>query len=361
MNQKLILDFASQSVEEIDDTFNWLTKAMRKIFDSTVKPVSEPINYLVDNEDKIITAIDDLNFGTEDYSGDFQNISNFFWYMTETDEVTITKPTTFISSVKDRFFHNISLARWLRDKQVFEFSDELIESLISNDKPIIDDFFVEWLNYMPFRSFLLDFSNNKHNIIKGNFSAVLVYIYNFGDNNFCMDLTEISKEGRSNGYYKFGVPKDELNGKPLDFSRWGFDCRTKSGKVVQNYTCMSPENIYAIFQILMYLSSKKPDCVKSDTTKQIYRGPTRFVKNRPREICSWNVGFRYAESVKKISESVSKGGGNGTGKRPHIRKAHWHKYWVGKGRKILELKWIDQCGVNMDFDTDLPYVSHEEM
>lgn len=26
--------------------------------------------------------------------------------------------------------------------------------------------------------------------------------------------------------------------------------------------------------------------------------------------------------------------------RPHTRKAHWHHYWVGKGRKELVLRWI---------------------
>lgn len=26
--------------------------------------------------------------------------------------------------------------------------------------------------------------------------------------------------------------------------------------------------------------------------------------------------------------------------RPHLRRAHWHHYWVGQGRTRLELRWI---------------------
>ena len=27
--------------------------------------------------------------------------------------------------------------------------------------------------------------------------------------------------------------------------------------------------------------------------------------------------------------------------RPHVRRAHWHHYWVGEGRTRLEVRWIE--------------------
>lgn len=27
--------------------------------------------------------------------------------------------------------------------------------------------------------------------------------------------------------------------------------------------------------------------------------------------------------------------------RPHVRRAHWHHYWVGEGRTKLEVRWIE--------------------
>lgn len=34
--------------------------------------------------------------------------------------------------------------------------------------------------------------------------------------------------------------------------------------------------------------------------------------------------------------------------QPHIRSAHWHTYWTGKGKNIPKLKWIDPIFVNKD-------------
>ena len=33
----------------------------------------------------------------------------------------------------------------------------------------------------------------------------------------------------------------------------------------------------------------------------------------------------------------------GTGRtvRPHVRRTHWHHYWVGEGRTRLEVRWIE--------------------
>lgn len=27
--------------------------------------------------------------------------------------------------------------------------------------------------------------------------------------------------------------------------------------------------------------------------------------------------------------------------RPHVRRAHWHHYWVGEGHTRLEVRWIE--------------------
>lgn len=45
----------------------------------------------------------------------------------------------------------------------------------------------------------------------------------------------------------------------------------------------------------------------------------------------------------EIGESLRKGGsrtGRRRGPRPHIRRGHWHSYWTGAGRSMLDLKWL---------------------
>lgn len=40
------------------------------------------------------------------------------------------------------------------------------------------------------------------------------------------------------------------------------------------------------------------------------------------------------------AESPSHGGSSHS-VRPHVRRAHWHHYWVGEGRTRLEVRWIE--------------------
>lgn len=42
--------------------------------------------------------------------------------------------------------------------------------------------------------------------------------------------------------------------------------------------------------------------------------------------------------------------------RPHIRRAHWHSFWVGSGDdKKINVKWLPPIAVNLDDDA-LPAV-----
>ena len=117
----------------------------------------------------------------------------------------------------------------------------------------------------------------------------------------------------------------------------------------------------------MYISSEKPDVKISNETKNTYRPIQEGsrIKNKFREIQKWDVGFRYADSIKKHNSGSHQvvHPGSGSAKKPHIRKAHWHHYWVGSksdGNRRLILKWVSACPVNVEFDSDLPIVSHRE-
>lgn len=46
----------------------------------------------------------------------------------------------------------------------------------------------------------------------------------------------------------------------------------------------------------------------------------------------------------------------GTGRtvRPHVRRAHWHHYWVGEGRTRLEVRWIEPTFVLPEGKREVP-------
>jgi len=61
------------------------------------------------------------------------------------------------------------------------------------------------------------------------------------------------------------------------------------------------------------------------------------------------VGFRIGSSLREYGRSVSRGDGSGATVRPHVRRAHWHRFWTGPmgGDRKLVTKWLHPCLVGV--------------
>jgi hypothetical protein len=46
------------------------------------------------------------------------------------------------------------------------------------------------------------------------------------------------------------------------------------------------------------------------------------------------------ETSKLLAEAKRMTQGSSSEKSAHVRRAHWHGYWVGKGRKDYRLNWV---------------------
>ena len=79
-------------------------------------------------------------------------------------------------------------------------------------------------------------------------------------------------------------------------------------------------------------------------------------KMRPVAIQRSEVGFRIGEKFEKIyrkseKEPDQRADSKGwTTVRPHVRRAHWHHYWTGPGKTVLELRWLEPVFVMGDSD-----------
>lgn len=74
---------------------------------------------------------------------------------------------------------------------------------------------------------------------------------------------------------------------------------------------------------------------------------------------TYNVGFVIGKSFEKQLASgteYQKSTAIGTGRtvRPHVRRAHWHHYWVGEGRTRLEVRWIEPTFVLPEGKREVP-------
>lgn len=126
-----------------------------------------------------------------------------------------------------------------------------------------------------------------------------------------------------------------------------------------------------LLQLVLYVCSKNKEMVEDPVQKKITRQPKsfQFIKDKYREVQRWNFGEKsgdfirkfykthdFEEEVKKknetnITNNLKRSKTNGTPKRPHLRKAHWHHYWIGsdnKENRTLELKWMAPMFIHKD-------------
>jgi hypothetical protein len=108
------------------------------------------------------------------------------------------------------------------------------------------------------------------------------------------------------------------------------------------------ETVGKMLSCLLFLCSEEPDL--PDT----YAAPSRQEKVvgtqrriiPPKDVIGWPVGVRLGAVFRKTNEPSDQGCvADETGTphivRPHIRRAHWHTYWLGpKGSQKPSLRWL---------------------
>ena len=91
--------------------------------------------------------------------------------------------------------------------------------------------------------------------------------------------------------------------------------------------------------------------------KKTKRGWKLFQADRP---TTWDVGVRMGAALRQAyqSEQVASSGEQHAGPRPHIRRAHWHGYWLGPkdGPRRFDLRWQPPIAVGVDDVGALPAV-----
>lgn len=100
-------------------------------------------------------------------------------------------------------------------------------------------------------------------------------------------------------------------------------------------------------QIILYICAENAEIAPNSEQAFITRR-TSTIKDRYAEIRKWDVGFRIGAAIRKYNRRYSpddpdRTAGTHASPRPHMRRGHWHHYWVGSRsdpdtRKLI-LKW----------------------
>jgi len=109
-----------------------------------------------------------------------------------------------------------------------------------------------------------------------------------------------------------------------------------------------------LLSLILYLCSEQPEYsggkprrAEPVKTKKGYRF---FPPDSPKII---EVGKRIGHALRAFSENIGVSDPNRS-VRPHMRRGHWHRYWIGKrneGKKSQKIvfKWLAPMGVNTDY------------
>lgn len=128
------------------------------------------------------------------------------------------------------------------------------------------------------------------------------------------------------------------------------------------------KKIASMIQLVLYLCADNIDITQLPQHPR-YRVRRSGQVDVVRKVRTWDVGVRIGATIRKYrneritaesQEHEQRQLKTRQSPRPHIRKAHWHSYWVGKrdGERKLILKWLPPIPVNMEEGGEQPIVIH---
>ncbi len=271
---------------------------------------------------------------------------------TTREELLCNNAEKLKTEVKDLYLAPVLIEEWSKSKMVYKPDPDFASALIKTQKLQITR---DMLNHLPYNYFYIDLSDvgvfkpitgifvfcnsiKRDNLDIGSNISIylltegLVYFSHYYSGLYSdkgiIDV-DISEEPTT-GYEVWNPDKEEVY-TPDDF------------KIDRNQVSLF------VLQLICYLSIEKPQVDVSDYTKNTYirRTPSQKVRNKWNEVQIYDVGVTYGKEYRKAVKEYNAQNndletrGHHKSPIPHLRAAHWHRYWVGEGRTELKIKWIE--------------------
>lgn len=225
---------------------------------------------------------------------------------------------------------------WRKNKVIYSFSDTFLSLL---DKTDDTEIYSNILKRLPFTDFAVNLPEND------KYDAMLVHI-------------EFSRPEKTLFLlFPFMINKALTQ---VGFSHCMCWC-VDGQKLVENYRNIraqhgvefsrDKENYLRIAVAAAYYLASKNAEIKETTlpkNKRLTVVAKPGAKPKKVNVKTFDVGYVIGKSFEQqmrsanatCAESFSHCGSSHS-VRPHVRRAHWHHYWVGEGRTRLEVRWIE--------------------
>lgn len=346
------------------------------------KDMCDPDSTVADLEDYAF----DLFFFTPEYKGKFEKWNKEIMYNTRVNKLffpmySMKDFDQRSTEWKDVLTTNIVLSTWMKFKMVYKIDNDFFHEIKQTENLITSK---EMFDKLPFKCFFIDLTevDNIANFkgawvyittddIHGNKDFYSVNIYMVQNDNFTF-FTYYS-------WYKFTDEQQEVEWHSDDLPKSDFIARTFVGEddlmtkdirsLLDNPTDFTKDGlidvtldmrdeydpresiVVSIFQIMSFIAIDASDVNENATTKSTYRPHKEGskIKNKFSEVCMWDVGVQYGKAIRvakrEYKKHIERENDSVESKdrkpvRPHIRRAHWHKYHVGEGRKQTKTLWL---------------------
>jgi len=275
----------------------------------------------------------------------------------------------------------VQLQRFNRCKQVYAFDGDIAEELLrtKRDVTLPPNIF----DRLPHNTLYLDFSACSKELRENvGMDGCLVQVNKSQFDNLNSGFYIISALLFSNndsiGMRSTLVVNSEKEGVKFgDFDEFKNNCRLNvdvekaaNGEIAEMLSKdIAANQSYLIVQSLFYLCSYEPDIHETAPSKIQYRKARQNKKkNADMPIREFKVGERFGEAFRKWTKGQLGQSGThastGRHNKPHMRRAHWHRFWIGKRdseERKLVAKWVSECfcGITEDEADKLDMVTHE--
>lgn len=263
---------------------------------------------------------------------------------------------------------------WRFAKTVYNFAPAFLKMLAeTEDAPVYSDVLMR----LPYRDFVMNLPSDFHhdamfvhiefNDTHGpNGTDTLILLVPFKANpdfdhiehcqvmNWCLNGKKLIESFRrnTNAYEQSFQNEDNTAtvGTITATTMPGTSMSKEELEKTQDYNAKMEPYLRIAVSAAYYLASKNAEIkeVKIPKEKRPVLVSKPVTKPKKVNVKTYNVGYIIGKSFEKqlsttTAEYEKHKNAVGTGRsvRPHVRRAHWHHYWVGEGRTRLEVRWIE--------------------
>lgn len=283
-----------------------------------------------------------------------------------------TNPKSYAIEMEPEVVYSLNM--WNRYKQIYRINENIDKNFVYNENfKLHFDIF----NKLPFDSIFIEYSEKEKQGITGignNIGTFVTFIHNinctYNDGEvYKPNIRKIAFYDLVRGYDNiprlgpYGLREDETNNKNIDeiVSTYLIPKYHKlQGRILKAYIERRKHILLYLINAILYICS---DDITTDLNNQANEVKRNMSKIKNKKITISEIGFEEKDLIiindkdrnkysninkqnKSINESSSDEITIFKQKRPHWRRAHWHYYWCGEGRKELRLKFILPILVN---------------